>query len=73
MGRIKRKKEIMKMPRWSEQEIAHLVKFENTSKSRYALYNELKNMGYNRTFKAITRKIESLGLCKPQRLSLIHI
>jgi uncharacterized protein YprB with RNaseH-like and TPR domain len=72
MGRTKGKKEKMKMPRWSEQEIAHLIKFENTSKSRYALYNELRNMGYNRTFKAISRKIEKLGLSKPKRYVTGH-
>jgi len=62
----------MIMSRWSEEEILHLSKYKTTAKSRYTIYAELKRMGYNRTFKAVTRKIENLRLKKPKRYVTGH-
>jgi uncharacterized protein YprB with RNaseH-like and TPR domain len=55
------------MVRWSEQEIGMLSAYETTNKSSYVLFTELRRAGYNRTYRAVTRKIESLGLRKPSR------
>ena len=57
---------------WSENEVAILEQYSNTSKSAYQLYHLLLLKGYDRTFKAVTRKIESLGLRKPSRYATGH-
>ena len=53
--------------RWTEDEIEILLQYENTAKSSYALFNEVVNSGYNRTYTSVTRKIENMGLRKPKR------
>jgi len=62
----------MKKTPWSENEIAILEQYSNTSKSAYQLYHLLLLKGYDRTYKAVTRKIESLGLRKPSRYATGH-
>ena len=62
----------MKNKPWSESEVAILDQYENTSKSAYQLYHILLLNGYNRTFKAVSRKIETLGLRKPSRYATGH-
>ena len=57
------------MSRWSEAEIAMLSAYERTGKSSYVLFTEMRRAGFNRTYKAVSRKIESLGLRKPERYS----
>ena len=54
------------MARWSEEEIALLSVYEKTNKSAYTLFTEMRRAGYNRTYKSVSRKIESLGLRKPE-------
>tara|TARA_R100000664_G_C2756038_1_gene143832 strand:+ start:2141 stop:2863 length:723 start_codon:yes stop_codon:yes gene_type:complete len=53
------------MAKWSEEEIAMLAPYETSNKSSYVLYTEMRRAGFNRTYKAVTRKIDSLGLRKP--------
>jgi uncharacterized protein YprB with RNaseH-like and TPR domain len=62
----------MKKVKWSENEIALLDGYENSSKSAYQLYHLLKLKGYDRTYKAVCRKIESLGLRKPSKYVTGH-
>ena len=62
----------MKNKPWSESEVAILDQYENTSKSAYQLYHILLLKGYNRTYKAVTRKIETLGFRKPGRYATGH-
>ena len=52
---------------WSDEEIVILHQYEKTNKSAFVLYQECRKAGYNRTYKAVTRKIESLGFRKPKR------
>ena len=54
------------MAKWSEEEISLLSIYEKTNKSAYTLFTEMRRAGYNRTYKAVSRKIESLGLRKPE-------
>lgn len=53
--------------KWNEDEIEILLQYENSAKSSYALYNEVVNSGYNRTYTSVVRKIENMGLRKPKR------
>ena len=62
----------MKSKPWSESEVAILEQYENSSKSAYQIYHLLLLNGYERTFKAVTRKIETLGLRKPSRYATGH-
>ena len=55
------------MANWSEEEVALLSVYERTNKSAYTLYTEMRRAGYNRTYKAVSRKIENLGFRKPKR------
>ena len=55
------------MAKWSEEEVALLSVYERTNKSAYTLFTEMRRAGYNRTYKAVSRKIESLGFRKPSR------
>tara|TARA_R100000687_G_scaffold44621_1_gene36256 strand:+ start:472 stop:1218 length:747 start_codon:yes stop_codon:yes gene_type:complete len=65
---------LSKKPRspWSEQEVAMLEQYSTTSKSAYQLFHLLRLYGYDRTYKAVSRKIESLGLRKPKRYVTGH-
>jgi len=58
--------------KWTEDEIRILDQYERTAKSAFVLYQEIRIAGYNRTYKAVTRKIESLGLRKPTRYTTGH-
>ena len=58
--------------RWTEDEIRILDQYERTAKSAFTLYQEIRIAGYNRTYKAVTRKLESLGLRKPYRYTTGH-
>jgi len=58
--------------RWTEEEVRILDQYERTAKSAFVLYQEIRKAGYNRTYKATTRKIESLGLRKPKRYVTGH-
>tara|TARA_R100000808_G_C2137903_1_gene145971 strand:+ start:371 stop:1099 length:729 start_codon:yes stop_codon:yes gene_type:complete len=58
--------------RWSEDEVRILDQYERTAKSAFVLYQEMRKAGYNRTYKAVTRKIESMGLRKPTRYATGH-
>ena len=49
-----------------------LHQYEKTNKSAFQLYQEVRIAGYNRTYKAVTRKIESLGFRKPKRFNSGH-
>ena len=62
----------MKRKPWSESEVDMLQEYENTSISAYQIYHKLLLKGYTRTFKSVTRKIESLGLRKPSRYKTGH-
>jgi uncharacterized protein YprB with RNaseH-like and TPR domain len=53
--------------KWSDDEIKILAQYENTAKSVYVLYQEVINSGYNRTYKAVQSKIETMPLRKPER------
>ena len=55
--------------RWTDEEIQILDKYSRTNKSAFELYQMIRIAGYNRTYKAVSRKIESLGLRKPERYS----
>jgi len=57
----------MQKKRWSEDEVEILLQYENTAKSSYVLYNEISNLGYNRTYTSVVRKIDNMGLRKPKR------
>ena len=57
---------------WSDDEIVILHQYEKTNKSAFQLYQEVRLAGYNRTYKAVTRKIESLGFRKPKRYKTGH-
>ena len=52
------------MNKWQDREIKLLMEYEVSPKSVYWVYNDLKNAGFDRTYKAVERKIESLGLRK---------
>ena len=58
--------------KWTEDEIRILDQYERTAKSAFVLYQEIRIAGYNRTYKAVSRKIESLGLRKPTRYTTGH-
>ena len=51
--------------KWSKQEVKIVKQYENTIKSMSDIHNDLIAHGYDRTFKAVTRKIESMRLNKP--------
>ena len=53
--------------RWSTQEINILRQYENTDKKASDIYEQLSMNGYDRTLKAVRRKIESMRLNKPYR------
>tara|TARA_R110000765_G_scaffold125881_2_gene223624 strand:- start:827 stop:1546 length:720 start_codon:yes stop_codon:yes gene_type:complete len=53
--------------KWTEDEVAIVLQYERTNKSCYALFNEINNTGFKRTYKAVARKIENMGLRKPKR------
>ena len=57
----------MPRKRWSDDEVAMLFQYENSAKSSYAIYNEIVNSGYNRTYTSVARKIQNMGLRKPKR------
>ena len=58
--------------KWTDDEVRILDQYERTAKSAFVLYQECRKAGYNRTYKAVTRKIESLGLRKPKRYVTGH-
>jgi len=58
--------------RWTDEEVRILDQYERTAKSAFVLYQEIRKSGYNRTYKAVTKKIESLGLHKPTRYVTGH-
>jgi len=58
--------------KWTEDEVRILDQYERTAKSAFVLYQEIRKEGYNRTYKAVSRKIESLGLRKPKRYTTGH-
>ena len=58
--------------RWTEDEVRILDQYERTAKSAFVLYQEIRKAGYNRPYKAVTKKIESLGLHKPTRYATGH-
>ena len=64
-------KKIKKTP-WSEKEVEILQQYESSARGAYQLYHLLLLKGYSRTYKAVTRKIESLGLRKPGRYATGH-
>ena len=57
---------------WTDEEIIVLHQYEKTAKSAFMLYQELQIAGFDRTYKAVTRKIESLGFRKPVRYTKGH-
>ena len=57
---------------WTDEEIVILHQYEKTNKSAFQLYQEVRLAGYNRTYKAVTRKIESLGFRKPKLYKTGH-
>ena len=62
----------MPVNKWTEDEIRILDQYERTAKSAFVLYQEIRKAGYNRTYKAVTKKIEALGLRKPTRYASGH-
>lgn len=52
---------------WEYEETHIIDQFATTNKSCYALWWELQAAGHDRTFKAVQKKIEVLGLRKPKR------
>ena len=58
--------------RWTDDEIRILDQYGRSAKSAFVLYQEIRIAGYNRTYKAVSRKIESLGLRKPTRYTTGH-
>jgi len=58
--------------KWSEDEVRIIDQYDRTAKSAFVLYQEMRKAGYNRTYKAVTRKIESMGLRKPTRYTTGH-
>ena len=57
---------------WTDEEVVILHQYEKTNKSAFQLYQEIRIAGYDRTYKAVTRKIESLGFRKPKRYKTGH-
>ena len=51
--------------KWSKEEVKIVKQYEHTVKSMSDIHNDLFANGYDRTFKAVTRKIESMRLNKP--------
>jgi uncharacterized protein YprB with RNaseH-like and TPR domain len=58
--------------KWTEDEIRIIDQYDRTAKSAFVLYQEIRKAGYNRTYKAVSRKIEALGLRKPTRYTTGH-
>tara|TARA_R110002050_G_scaffold41798_6_gene101043 strand:+ start:2172 stop:2918 length:747 start_codon:yes stop_codon:yes gene_type:complete len=58
--------------KWTDSEVTILEQYSNTSKSAYQLYHSLLLKGYSRTFKAVKRKIEQMGMHKPSRYATGH-
>ncbi len=52
---------------WEYEETYIIDQYATTNKSCYALWWELKAAGFDRTFKAVQKKLEVLGLRKPKR------
>lgn len=67
MGQIMAKAKL-----WTDEEVVILHQYEKTNKSAFQLYQEIRIAGYDRTYKAVTRKIESLGFRKPKRYKTGH-
>jgi uncharacterized protein YprB with RNaseH-like and TPR domain len=57
---------------WTDEEIVILHQYEKTSKSAFVLYQECRKAVHDRTYKAVTRKIESMGFRKPKRYVTGH-
>ena len=57
---------------WEDEELVILAQYTYTNKSARALWLELDAAGYFRTFKAVLKKIEQLGMQKPRRFKMGH-
>ncbi len=55
--------------KWSKAEIEILNQYTRTMKSVRDICSELDNAGFMRTYKSVTRKIESMGWTRPTDLS----
>ena len=53
--------------KWSAEETSIVRQYENTSKKASDIYQQLFASGYDRTLKAVRRKIESMHLGKPYK------
>ena len=51
--------------KWTNQEVKILKQYQTTAKTMSDIHNDLAVFGYDRTYKAVTRKIESMRLNKP--------
>jgi uncharacterized protein YprB with RNaseH-like and TPR domain len=58
--------------KWTDEEIVIITQYTRTIKSAFELYQEIRKAGYNRTYKAVTKKIETMGFRKPSRFSSGH-
>lgn len=57
---------------WTEDELKIILQYERTAKSAYTLYHEIIRNGHARTYTAVRRKIENMGLHKPERYVTGH-
>jgi len=57
---------------WSDAEVEIISQYETTVKSIRQVWLELKAEGYNRTLKAVERKIDAAGFVKPGRFKSGH-
>ena len=51
--------------KWNDKELKILKQYATTDKTMADVHNDLVASGFDRTFKAVTRKIESMRLSKP--------
>lgn len=58
--------------RWTDEEIVIISQYTRTIKSAFELYQEIRKAGYNRTYKAVAKKIEIMGFRKPSRYTSGH-
>ena len=55
--------------KWTRAEIEILSQYTRTMKSVRNIYDDIVTAGFVRTYKSITRKIESMGWTRPTDLS----
>ena len=60
--------------KWTNQEVKILKQYSTTAKTMSDIHNDLAAFGYDRTYKAVTRKIESMRLNKPfKKMNIVNL